>query len=84
MHGGLFALSIILFVFPLHTDLSPEPAILSTSYASFACARPVITNNEQSQHYRLGNEFWYFYSCHLLDIVMIHDFGIFAVSYMET
>jgi hypothetical protein len=50
MHGGLFA-PCNLFVY---ADFRPEPAIITTQYASFACAviattclqqQPVFSNN---------------------------------------
>jgi hypothetical protein len=60
MHGSFFALCNLF----LCADWSPEPAIITTRYASFAFAGFDLPSyhQQQSQHNRLGNDFFTFIS----------------------
>jgi hypothetical protein len=68
----------------LCADLRPEPAIITTCYASFACAGialSAISNNLSLIIARIM--IFYFYSWDLLDILMMRDLHD-AVYYTET
>jgi hypothetical protein len=56
--NGMFVCTCVTYFF--FTDLRPEPAIITTEYASFSCAGDNLSATI-SASYRLGNDFHYFY-----------------------
>jgi hypothetical protein len=55
MHGSYY---IAFFSF---ADLRPELAVIIAQYANLACTGVNLCHQQQSQDYRLGNDFLYFY-----------------------